>query len=398
MDNQLIIFTYSLKSDTFLYAELLFLSKKYHQIHIFQSLSDTLFDRKLPDNIQIHHFEFATNNKKNIVPFIKTMAAEVFHFKYLHCYLFKLRYYFAQFNTAYNNAQELLIVLNTLSVSSNSVFYTYWFDNWTHLLSILKSEKKINTLITRIHGGDVYEYQHKEFNFFFPFRNFQIQKLNKIIAISNDGLNHISKTYPACKNKVALSRLGTSDNGISHLKSNGKSFVLVSCSSFYHFKNVSLIPQILAQIKFSLHWIHIGSDGDEIELVKDAVKKLPSNITVEFKGQLSQEKVFDFYKNNYVDLFINTSKSEGLPVSLMEAISFGIPIMAPNVGGIKEIVTKETGILFEPNKEIEQLANYIVELNNKTRIFNRDVIRKFWEINYSAEINYRQFLKLIEPI
>ena len=108
--------------------------------------------------------------------------------------------------------------------------------------------------------------------------------------------------------------------------------------------------------------------------------------------------MFDFYKNNYVDLFINTSKSEGLPVSLMEATSFGIPIMAPNVGGIKEIVTKETGILFEPNKEIEQLANYIVELNNKTRIFNRDVIRKFWEINYSAEINYRQFLKLIEPI
>ena len=154
----------------------------------------------------------------------------------------------------------------------------------------------------------------------------------------------------------------------------------------------------MAQIKFSLHWIHIGSDGDEIEIVKEAVKKLPSNITVEFKGQLSQEKVFDFYKNNYVDLFINTSKSEGLPVSLMEAISFGIPIMAPNVGGIKEIVTKETGILFEPNKEIEQLANYIVELNNKKRIFNRDVIRKFWEENYSAEINYRQFLKLIEPI
>ena len=48
---------------------------------------------------------------------------------------------------------------------------------------------------------------------------------------------------------------------------------------------------------------------------------------------------------NDFDLFVNMSLSEGIPVSIMEAISFGIPIIATNVGGNAEIVNDETGVL-----------------------------------------------------
>ena len=48
--------------------------------------------------------------------------------------------------------------------------------------------------------------------------------------------------------------------------------------------------------------------------------------------------MLDYYKNNIIDIFINLSASEGIPVSIMDAISFGIPCIATNVGGTGEIV------------------------------------------------------------
>ena len=63
-----------------------------------------------------------------------------------------------------------------------------------------------------------------------------------------------------------------------------------------------------------------------------------------------------------IDIFINVSSSEGLPVAIMEAISFDIPIIATNVGGTSEIVTPETGILIAPDSAPELIAARIREL------------------------------------
>ena len=64
----------------------------------------------------------------------------------------------------------------------------------------------------------------------------------------------------------------------------------------------------------------------------------PKNTRIPFYSQIKSTL------GNYlhIDLFINTSSSEGVPVSIMEALSVGIPIIATDVGGTKEIVTKTT--------------------------------------------------------
>ncbi len=61
-------------------------------------------------------------------------------------------------------------------------------------------------------------------------------------------------------------------------------------------------------------------------------KRLETRIVL--RGGISNAEVFQFYRDNKVDLFVNASTSEGLPVSIMEAISFGIPSIATNVGGL----------------------------------------------------------------
>ena len=62
----------------------------------------------------------------------------------------------------------------------------------------------------------------------------------------------------------------------------------------------------------------------------------PSNLRWTLHGQVPNAEVFNTYRSRPTDLFANTSLSEGIPVSIMEAQSCGIPILAPAVGGIPE--------------------------------------------------------------
>lgn len=67
-------------------------------------------------------------------------------------------------------------------------------------------------------------------------------------------------------------------------------------------------------------------------------------------------------------MFINVSSSEGLPVSIMEACSFGIPIIATNVGGTAEIVQAGVnGILLKEQFETEVLKQAILRFAGMER-------------------------------
>ena len=74
------------------------------------------------------------------------------------------------------------------------------------------------------------------------------------------------------------------------------------------------------------------------------------------------------YENNEVDVVvissISTDVPEGIPVSLMEAMSYEIPVIATNCGGTKELVDGESGILVEQN-DSEVISVAIAELINE---------------------------------
>ena len=109
--------------------------------------------------------------------------------------------------------------------------------------------------------------------------------------------------------------------------------------------------------------------------------------------------MYDFYKNNKVDLFINVSSTEGLPVSIMEAISFGIPCLATDVGGTSEIIIDGiTGKLIPKDFENSFLAQEIENIINMDKDdYNnlRKKTRNFWKENYQAKNNFKNFAKRI---
>ena len=130
-----------------------------------------------------------------------------------------------------------------------------------------------------------------------------------------------------------------------------------------------------------------------------AHQKLSENISYEFKGRVENKEVLNFYITNKPQLFINVSSSEGIPVSIMEAMSFGIPCVATNVGGNSEIVHNNiNGVLLNSTPSINEIAKVIMSIKAKSQTeYNvmSEKVFETWENEYNADKNYIEFIRNI---
>ena len=114
-----------------------------------------------------------------------------------------------------------------------------------------------------------------------------------------------------------------------------------------------------------------------------------------FSVNFENERVHKFYSEQPVDVFINLSDSEGLPVSIMESMSYGIPVIATDVGGTREIVNEKTGFLipkdFQPQKVAEIITNFSL-LSKEEKQKYREAAYEMWESKFDGEKNSLKML------
>lgn len=91
--------------------------------------------------------------------------------------------------------------------------------------------------------------------------------------------------------------------------------------------------------------LHIGGNG-EIDYLNALIEQYDLGNIVKYEGWLDSEKKTEIM--NKCSVFILPSYAEGMPLSILEALSYGQYIIATNVGGIPEIVDDKVGALFTP--------------------------------------------------
>lgn len=280
----------------------------------------------------------------------------------------------------------------------NTTFYSFWMNDNALALSLLKTDNKIDKFVLRTHGYDLYDVR----NIYgaIPFRKFVYQQANLILPISNHGVNYLKTKFSNYSAKYKLSCLGVPSYGLNPYASE-TIIRIVSCSRLIPLKRVEKIIKVISLLtsKKTVEWIHFGGGELASQIDKLAREKLSGKASYTLMGQTPKVEILNYYKTNQVDFFINLSEHEGLPVSMMEAQSFGIPIVANDVGGVNEIVNDQTGILFKKNENCKKIANAIsesllLERNNKLR----QKSRHFWKENFNSEKNYTEFVEIIESI
>ena len=273
--------------------------------------------------------------------------------------------------------------------------YSYRFEYQPYLGLLLAKHMCGYKVISRAHRFDLYE-ERRDVSYI-PMREYLLSKLCRVILIAEDGKNYLIKKYPAYKNKLEVSRLGTLDYSIVNTKSPQGKINLVSCSTISSVKRINLIVKALAQLKnVDVNWTHYGEGVQRQEIMSMCERELPSNINYYFRGYIDNDELMKEYLSNSYHLFLNVSSSEGIPVSIMEALSFGIPCIATDVGGTSEIIKdKYNGILLKKEFSLDELEKWIIYFANMSEEEYqkfRHHARQSWQENYNADRNYSDFI------
>ncbi len=285
---------------------------------------------------------------------------------------------------------------------STTLFYTYWFGYETLALGLLKNRTKSIKVVSRAHGYDLYnERGEKSLNFIKPLN---LQLVDKIFCISGHGLNYLAAQYPYSKEKLLLSYLGSKGPGLSIQPNDHSTFKMVSCSGITPVKRLDKIIELLfysaqQNIPVKLEWHHMGDGPLKIETDAMAKEKLTGKVDYFFYGNVNNKEIFQYYQKINPNLFINLSDSEGLPVSIMEAMSVGIPVMATNVGGTSEIVNNDTGWLVDANAPVEFLSTLLCKIAIHVDTMERGKKAMwYWNQKFNADKNYRHFTNQLKTL
>lgn len=279
------------------------------------------------------------------------------------------------------------------------VIYSYWLSYiGMTALNIQKALKGIGItarVYTRCHGYDLYE--ERAYRNYLPFQEYMLSNFDRVFPCSVQGEMYLKKKYPQFREKIECSYLGIVDYFNGRWQ-NREPFTIVSCSNLIPLKRVGEIAKALKEItNHEIIWTHFG-DGEQLNSLKKYVSEyFPSNIKVSFPGRVPNTTIFKYYQENNVSLFLNVSSSEGLPVSIMEACSFGIPVIATDVGGTSEIVKDgENGILLKKDFTREDLKKGIdkfIRMRTDEYMQFCKSSREQYQKRFMASKNYAMFCR-----
>lgn len=283
------------------------------------------------------------------------------------------------------------------------IVYCYWFTYFClTMLNLCRKHPNIK-VITRAHGYDLYD-ERTRFGRQ-PFKRQMNRLISHIIFIAEYGRQYYINKYGCAKQKEQYQtfRLGVRPLGKCTALKNRKEFLLVSCSTVIPLKRVELIVGALTDITdISIRWVHFGEGSGYEELCQYAHEKLDhmENIFCELKGYVAYEQIMRFYQENYVDAFITTTESEGCPVAIQEAMSYGIPVIGTAVAEIPYMI-KGNGILLGESPTKREIADAIRNIYCKSSEETermRERSYEVWNKSFNLEKNATEFSRFLKRI
>lgn len=399
------------KGEAFLEEEIMYLENSFSKIIIVQSENfdeTTNFNRLYkPKNSSIENLGKILNDKHYLIRLkdFRFVLIELCHLiffqkRYPYFSLIKQIGYYWKQGIKKSLAIHGLITRYDLNLNDTLV-YSYWCDESALALAFLRKKNKQLKIISRVHGWDLYFERHEEN--YLPFRKFILDQCSQVLPISKSGYDYIlSRLLVHDKKKLYISRLG-----VGNLKMNkayrfdfevNRELKIITISHINPVKSLEVLVDSLTKIsEFNVSWTHVGYGYEPyqtnfINYVKTKLGGI-SNITFDLKGNISRDDVLKLLENEELDVIINCSKTEGIPVSLMEACSASIPAIAFDVGGVSEVIKNGfNGILLENNNKVERLRKAITKFYSMSSSEKRNMshnAKKIWQQKFDAVLNYK---------
>jgi glycosyltransferase involved in cell wall biosynthesis len=220
-----------------------------------------------------------------------------------------------------------------------------------------------------------------------------------IVAVSEDIRITLSKKHRLPSEKLVVIHNGTEIPEEINDDRGNHPFTIGSAGRFFPIKDYSFFVEVAAEINRNAKDIcfELAGEGPEFENISERIYRYGLQDVFRLKGFM--ENMSEFYKG--LDLYINTSLHEGFPMSVLEALSHGVPVVAPNEGGIKEVVTDGLqGFLIEgrdPRRFAQKCLAIYQDQNMRQRMgdASREKVAREYSIETMAEKYYVLYGKVL---
>lgn len=325
------------------------LAKRSHEVHVITSLDKGLPKESAEENFYIHRF------KTSKIPILRTVS-----------------YYMNSFVTV-KKINPDIVHIQTIFLALSG-------------LLIKKFLHKPYVVYGR--GSDVY--------FSWRFKNLISKPILKnadaVIALTEDMKREVQKIYDrevfVIPNGIDLERFENLSKEVSRkrLKIKEAEKIIIFVGGLRPVKGVKYLIEAMKIVmdKNENTSLFIVGDGEERGYLESLVRNLNIERYVTFIGKVPNEDIPEYMVAS--DVFVLPSLSEGFPVTVVEAMASGLPIVATNVRGLPEIIKSgEKGFLVESKNanEIAEKVLLLLEddvLRERISKNNREEVKKYsWE-------------------
>ncbi len=238
----------------------------------------------------------------------------------------------------------------------------------------------------------------------------KLRACNFCVTVSDFNRQHILRNYPSTPSKkIIVQRLGVDRvlswpaHALATIEENHRRFCLLSVGRLHRVKDYPFLIQACAALRGQglnfLCWI-VG-DGPERAALERQIVALGLQGSVYLIGRVPRADLPGYYR--YADLVVLTSKSEGIPVVLMEAMAHEKLVLAPAITGIPELVEHQrTGFLYQPGSlpDFVRAVSWI-QANQASLAGIQQAAAASIAASYNRQRNLRafgeQFLARIQP-
>lgn len=237
--------------------------------------------------------------------------------------------------------------------------------------SIIATIKKIPN-VTTIHSRADFDKNGGFKGKLFSFVEKKLFKYNKKYIVVSNNLFQYFKNINIDTSNIIVQHNGISyDREIEFINNQNKNSDCFHICSIGRLTKVKGFDQLIEALNILINKKKINltcdiiGDGEEFENLNKMIKdyKLENNIKLlGFK-----DNVKEYMKNS--DCLVMSSLMEGIPIVLLEAISLKLPVIAPNVGGIPEVIMhNRNGVLYEAGNVDKLYESIIWAYNNKIEL------------------------------
>jgi sugar transferase (PEP-CTERM/EpsH1 system associated) len=233
-------------------------------------------------------------------------------------------------------------------------------------------------------------------------RKISLPFVNQVVSVSTDLTFWLTNSLHVKKRKITQISNGIDTGVFSSAEKLHDSFVVGAVGRIDEVKNHGILIElckylevnnsnVYEQIKFE-----IVGDGPELSRMRALVTQNNLSNKINFSGK--SLKIVD--KLNSFSLFLQPSKYEAMPMTVLEAMSCQLPIIASDVGGVSNVISHGVnGLLFNVHN-LHELADQVIELfeNKSKRDFLALNARKDVVCNYSCNAMANNYKKLYESV